>query len=493
MTNSHILFHKFDYYEPVTLDEALALLAQLKGSFGDGAQVLAGGTDLLVQMKIERSAPQALLSINRIPGLERIEAREERLSIGARATIREVERHPLVRAGHGALAEACASFSSTQIQTTGTIGGNLGNASPAADTAPALIAFGAELELVGPQGARSVPVEEFFVAPGRSALGAGELITGVVLPFCGPGTGSAFAKIGRVTNDIAKANCAVVIDREGSRIVDCRMAFGSVAPTPMRARKAEQLLIGQAWSEELADRAAEQAAEEISPIDDVRSTAWYRREAVRSMAGDGLRRAWQRAGVVRAVHEPPLPSADSAPGSRTSSGVQYLGAREQRLIELGVNGRRRQVWVSPNDLLLNVLRDDLQMTGTKYGCGIGECSACTVLMDGKPALACLVLAVAAAGHEIVTVEGLAGADGTLDPLQEAFIDFAAYQCGYCTPGMLMTAKSLLAEVAQPTEEEIRHYLRGNICRCTGYAAIVRAVLAAADASDQAQVAELAPA
>jgi carbon-monoxide dehydrogenase small subunit len=101
-------------------------------------------------------------------------------------------------------------------------------------------------------------------------------------------------------------------------------------------------------------------------------------------------------------------------------------------------------------------------------------------MDGKPVLACLVLAVAAVGHEIVTIEGLAKPDGTLDPLQEAFLDTAAYQCGYCTPGMLMTSKSLLTEMPHPTEDDVRHYLRGNMCRCTGYAAIVRAVLAAAE-------------
>ena len=112
-------------------------------------------------------------------------------------------------------------------------------------------------------------------------------------------------------------------------------------------------------------------------------------------------------------------------------------------ITLTVNGITRHLHVAANDLLLNVLREDLELTGTKYGCGIGECSACTVLMDGKPVLACLVLAAAADGRHIRTVEGLAAPDGTLDPLQEAFIEHAALQCGFCTPGMLMTAKDLL--------------------------------------------------
>jgi carbon-monoxide dehydrogenase small subunit len=140
--------------------------------------------------------------------------------------------------------------------------------------------------------------------------------------------------------------------------------------------------------------------------------------------------------------------------------------------------------VADNDLLLNILREDLELTGTKYGCGIGECSACTVLIDGQLALACLVLAAAADGSDIRTVEGLAAPDGTLDPLQEAFLDFAALQCGFCTPGMLMTAKNLLEENPHPTEEDVRDQLRGNMCRCTGYAAIVRAVLAASEAQGQ---------
>ena len=302
MTNSHILVNTFDYYEPETVADAVALLAQ----HGGRARVLAGGTDLLVQMKIERMAPEAVISLNCIPGLDRIEVRGRGgvtpplLHIGARATILTIERESLVRTTYEALAEACANFSSTQVQTMGTIGGNLGNASPAADSAPSLLVFDALLVLVGPQGGRRLPLDEFFVGPGRSALRPGEIITGVELPQPRPGTGSAFAKVSRVTNDIAKANCAVVLVRDaGDRILDCRLAFGSVAPTPMRSHRAEGLLIGQVWSEALVDAAAEAAAAEVTPIDDVRSTAAYRREAVRVMVGDGLRRAWQRAGTLR--------------------------------------------------------------------------------------------------------------------------------------------------------------------------------------------------
>lgn len=146
---------------------------------------------------------------------------------------------------------------------------------------------------------------------------------------------------------------------------------------------------------------------------------------------------------------------------------------ETHKIEITVNGRSRSLTVKPNDLLINIIRKDLHLTGTKYGCGIGECGACTVLLDGKPVLACLMLAASANGKTITTVEGLS--DEKLDPVQQAFIDHGAIQCGFCTPGMVVTAKALLEENPNPTEDEIKNYIRGNICRCTGYAGIIKAV------------------
>ncbi len=151
----------------------------------------------------------------------------------------------------------------------------------------------------------------------------------------------------------------------------------------------------------------------------------------------------------------------------------------KRRIILTVNGKKRELYVKSNDLLLNVLRDQLGLMGAKYGCGIGECGACTVLLNGRSALSCLTLAVAVDGQEVVTAEGL-GKPGKLHPLQKSFVEHGAVQCGFCTPGMLLSAEALLTENPQPTEEEIREHLRGNLCRCTGYAAIVKAVQAAAE-------------
>jgi len=150
-------------------------------------------------------------------------------------------------------------------------------------------------------------------------------------------------------------------------------------------------------------------------------------------------------------------------------------------VEFNLNGRRRRVDVEPNQLLLNLLREELGLTGTKYGCGIGVCGACTVLLDGEPVLSCLTLAVEVDGREVETIEGL-GKGGRLDPLQEAFMEAGAIQCGFCTPGFIMTAKALLRENPEPTEREIREYLKGNLCRCTGYVNIVKAVKLAAERS-----------
>lgn len=146
-------------------------------------------------------------------------------------------------------------------------------------------------------------------------------------------------------------------------------------------------------------------------------------------------------------------------------------------IEIAVNGRKREFDVEPNKLLLNLLRDELYLTGAKYGCGIGECGACTVHLDGEAVLSCMILAVDCDGMRVDTIEGLADGD-KLDPIQESFLEEGAIQCGFCTPGFVMSIKALLDENPEPTEEEIREYLKGNLCRCTGYVNIVKAVQSA---------------
>jgi carbon-monoxide dehydrogenase small subunit len=152
---------------------------------------------------------------------------------------------------------------------------------------------------------------------------------------------------------------------------------------------------------------------------------------------------------------------------------------EKRIIQLTVNGEEYEVVVAPNQTLLEVLRDDLYLTGSKEGCGEGACGTCTVLLDGKPVRSCLTLAVEVQGREITTIEGLAPM-GELHPVQKTFVKYGAIQCGFCSPGMILTAKALLDENPHPTEQEARQAISGNVCRCTGYAKIVEAILKAAE-------------
>jgi carbon-monoxide dehydrogenase small subunit len=148
----------------------------------------------------------------------------------------------------------------------------------------------------------------------------------------------------------------------------------------------------------------------------------------------------------------------------------------KKLITVTVNGEEYQVEVNPRELLLDMIRDTLNLTGTKRGCDTGDCGACTVLMEGKPVNSCLVLAVEADGADITTIEGLSK-NGMLHPLQEAFVRHGAVQCGFCTPGMILTAKALIDENSNPTEEEICRAIAGNLCRCTGYVKIIEAIKA----------------
>lgn len=151
----------------------------------------------------------------------------------------------------------------------------------------------------------------------------------------------------------------------------------------------------------------------------------------------------------------------------------------KRIIKLTINGKPVETAVSPNQTLLQFLRDDMNLTGTKHGCGLGDCGACTVILDGKAVNSCLVLAIQADNSEILTIEGLAQ-DGKLHPIQQSFVDSGAIQCGFCTPGMILSAKALLDQKPNPSELEIRTAISGNLCRCTGYQKIVEAISEAAE-------------
>ncbi|MDN5344077.1 MAG: hypothetical protein PWQ18_188 [Clostridia bacterium] len=293
-TDTRVLAAEFQYLEAHSLDEALAWL----GQYGTRARVLAGGTDLLVKMKTGQVQPEYIIYIKKVAGLDYIQADEAGLRIGATTTLRKLEGCAAVKTGYSALYEAVRSMAATAIRNMGTIGGNLGNASPAADTAPPLLVYGATLKLASQAGTRLVPVEEFFLGPGKTCLAPEELLTEISLPPQGSESGSSFLKLGRVAADIAKINVAVSLQRSGRNCTACRIAFGSVAPTPIRVPEAEALLAGQEITEDLIETAAQAGAAAIKPISDNRSTREYRLKVSRVMLAEALRAAWQRAGGV---------------------------------------------------------------------------------------------------------------------------------------------------------------------------------------------------
>ena len=291
MANTHIVSQEFAYHEPRSLAEAVSLLQ----THGSSARVLAGGTDLLVQMKLGKVQPQHLVYISKIPEL-RFLTEGEGLRLGPLVFHRDLEKSPVVREKFTALFEAARSVTSVQIRNMGTLGGNLCHASPAADSAPALLVLAARIKIAGSAGVRILPLENFFIGPGKTDLKPGELLAEIEVPDAGPSSGSAFLKLTRVAADLAKVNAAALIQREKEVCRECRIASGAVAPTPVRLKEAEAVLQGKRFDEDLCRLAGEKAAEEIQPITDIRSTAWYRREVIKVLVRDVLIQAWARAG-----------------------------------------------------------------------------------------------------------------------------------------------------------------------------------------------------
>ncbi|MBI3328234.1 MAG: xanthine dehydrogenase family protein subunit M [Nitrospinae bacterium] len=282
----------FEYLEPVSLQQALEWLNTHRGR----ARVLAGGTDLYLRLRKRVFVPDYVIDLKRVRGLDYIASGGQGgLRIGPTALQGDVYSSPLVQEGFPALAEAARLVGSVQTRNRATVVGNLCNASPAADTAPALMGYGAQVKIASLQGERTVPLEEFFVGPAKTALQDNELVAEVLLPAPLPRTGGSFVRRTRTAMDIAVVCGAAVLSLANGRCREVRIALGAVAPTPIRAPRAEGALRGQALTERLIEEASRIAAEEARPIDDVRSTAEYRREMVHVLTRRGLTQALARA------------------------------------------------------------------------------------------------------------------------------------------------------------------------------------------------------
>lgn len=291
-TNTKILAQEFEYLAPKTLNEALSLLEKYKDK---STRILAGGTDLLVKMKTTDLKTDYLVNIRNIPELNFINTADG-LKIGAAVPLSHIERIGKAQERYPALYEGIKSMAAIAVRNMGTIVGNICNASPAADTVPSLIAYGAEVKLVSKGGERTVSVEDFITGVSKTVIKADEIITQINIPEINKNSGSAFSKKGRVKADIAKINMAVYLERENNICKDCKIVLGSVAVKAIRAKEAEGLLKGQTVSASLIEKIAKKASEEIKPIDDIRSSVEYRTDIARVMVEDTVKIAWERAG-----------------------------------------------------------------------------------------------------------------------------------------------------------------------------------------------------
>jgi len=289
--NTHLIPIRFEYHAPTSLKEALDLLSK----YGGDAAPLAGGTDLIVKMKQRLVEPKCIINIKNIDELNRVEERHDGIHIGAATRLRTIEKSEIIKAKLPLLQEAVRTIGSVQIRNMATIGGNLCNASPAADSATALLALDAKAHLISSEGSRTIPLEEFFTGPGRTVLKPNELLAEVSSPYLPENCGTSFQKIGRTSLDIATVNIATMLKMEGEVVSDCRIALGAVDPTPIRAHRAEEALRGKELTDETLKTAAKTVSGSIAPITDIRATADYRKEASKTLLRDALTIARDRA------------------------------------------------------------------------------------------------------------------------------------------------------------------------------------------------------
>jgi carbon-monoxide dehydrogenase medium subunit len=271
----------FEVFQPASIPEARELFRKN----GPGGHFLAGGTDLVIAIKEKGLVPRYVVDLKKIPSLTGIrEGSEGSLTIGALTTMREIETSPVIRRKYAFLAQSAAEVGSIQIRHRATIGGNMANATPSADVAPALLVLNAKVKISRFHGEKIVLLEEFFIGPGKTIMEQGDVLTEILIPPTPPDFRGDYIKFSpREMMDLAYVGVAVGVVLEGSRRIcrDARIALCAVSPIPMRARKAETLILNQEIIPSLAERVGEAASNECKPISDVRSSAAYRREMVR--------------------------------------------------------------------------------------------------------------------------------------------------------------------------------------------------------------------
>jgi xanthine dehydrogenase iron-sulfur cluster and FAD-binding subunit A len=457
------------YIQPNNLEEAVSAAAVSNGE----ARIMAGATDLILELEAGlHPEVSTLIDITRIPGMEVITLDEDgNIHLGPLVTHNDCVASKLIVEQAFPLAQACWQVGAPQIRNRGTVAGNLITASPANDTISPLTALGASVVLLSAGGERVVPLDDFSTGVRKTVMQPGEIMVDIFFPAMSPDRRGIFSKVGlRKAQAISTVNLAAVLMFEEDRITEAKITLGAVAPTIVHAEEAEQFLVGKKLTEEVVTKTAHLVMEAARPIDDLRGSADYRKYMVGVIANRSLQALADGTQKEAFPTHPPLLVYDQSPVALDDT----LVLSGDKPIETTINGKRYVFETGHEKTLLHLLREEALLTGTKEGCSEGECGACTVFMDGAAVMSCLVPAPRAHGAQIVTVEGLAQ-DERLHKVQQTFIEDAAVQCGYCTPGFLMSASKLLEEIPEPDRDQIRQAITGNLCRCTGYYKIIEAI------------------
>ena len=466
-----------EYINATSIDEVIKILGEKK----ERARIVAGGTDLILELERGvRKGIDTLVDVTRIPKLDQITIGEDDvIHIGALVTHNDCVASKLIRARAYPLARAAWEVGAPQIRNRGTVAGNLITASPANDTITPLMALDASVTLISTRGERIIPLSEFYTGVRKNVMQADEMLTEISFPALMKSQRGTFIKLAlRRAQAISLVNVAIILDLKAATrtVKSASITLGAVTPVIVHAVEAEKFLARKKLNEKNIAHAAELAMQAAHPIDDVRGSAAYRREMIRVVTKRGLT-AIRDGNEQDGMPKKPILLAGKKTADRGQQTVHHLSSIIN-IIETTINGKKFSFNSGHNKTLLRLLREEGMLTGTKEGCAEGECGACTIFLDGKAVMACLVPAPRAHGAEIVTVEGLSNGK-KLHPVQDAFIEHGAVQCGYCTPGFVMSAAKLLEEKANPTRNEIEQAITGNLCRCTGYYKIVKAIETAA--------------
>jgi 2-furoyl-CoA dehydrogenase FAD binding subunit len=480
----------FDYLRPATVDEAVAALADAD----EEGKVLAGGQSLVPVLAMRLGRPALLVDISAVEGLAELSLTADSLDIGATVRQRRVELDPAATAAVPLLGLALPWVGHRELRTRGTVCGSLAHADPAAELPAVAVLLDATLDIAGPSGRRTVRARDFFTAPMTTLLAPDELLLAARFPVTTPGDSFAFAELSRRHGDFPLAGLAIHVRQGPDGPTAALSAFG-ISSRPLYRDVTAHLTSAlesappdsvQALQRALTPPMSALAGELVDTPGDMHASTAYRRRLFTHLAARELARACSRAagegparvtaGVrsspdVAPTRPAPARPAPTRPGPAPSAAVSATGRVTTKMT---VNGKPVTVAAPPRVTLADALRDHLGLTGTHLGCEHGICGMCTVLVDGQAARSCLLFACQLDGAEVTTVEGL-GRPGELHPLQQAFGRHHALQCGFCTPGFLLSAYDLLTHKPEVTDGELAAELSGVLCRCTGYRNILTAV------------------